>query len=569
MKLKAKILTFSLIPLILVGISLFFVSADRIANGIYDEAYVGMKATTFAVKDIFEIGYEGDYQLDKNGELWKGDELNISQAFDIVDNIKENTGLEVSIFWNDTRILTSLQDENGKRQTGTKAPEEVIQSVLKEGKTFQNKNVEILGTKYIVYYTSFCQPGKSEPAGMVFLGTPQNTVSKIINKIRLQILLIIFAGIVLVSIFVYKMTSNITGSLKMSMEYLSDISNGQLDIKVDSQTLKRKDEIGGIGRSIESLCRQLKSIIGGIREKSKDVYIESDAMKDISHNIHNIMNEINNSIQDISISSHSQAEDAVQAGTNVTQMGDIIEINGKEILKLNGTSEDMKKASEKAMAQFNEMNDVIHDVRGSIHFLSEQTRLTNEAVSKISSATELITDIASQTNLLSLNASIEASRAGEHGKGFAVVAAEIQKLSQQSSLTASEIKDIVNNLSSHSSQTLDRVQETSTMIGRQEENILNAGKSFHNVRDGICKTADVMEYIMDKARQLEDIRMDTVAIVQNSAAISEENTAGVAEIAAEIENVYSDIENISAKTQKLHKLSEEMSKRIEIFSLAR
>ena len=80
MKLKAKILTFSLIPLILVGISLFFVSADRIANGIYDEAYVGMKATTFAVKDIFEIGYEGDYQLDKNGELWKGDELNISQA---------------------------------------------------------------------------------------------------------------------------------------------------------------------------------------------------------------------------------------------------------------------------------------------------------------------------------------------------------------------------------------------------------------------------------------------------------------------------------------------------------
>ena len=117
-------------------------------------------------------------------------------------------------------------------------------------------------------------------------------------------------------------------------------------------------------------------------------------------------------------------------------------------------------------------------------------------------------------------------------RGFAVVAAEIQKLSQQSSLTASEIKDIVNNLSSPHPQTLDRVQETSTMIGRQEENILNAGKSFHNVRDGICKTADVMEYIMDKARQLEDIRMDTVAIVQNSAAISEENTAGVAEIAA-------------------------------------
>lgn len=568
MKLKAKILTFSLVPLILLGISLFLVSADRIANGIYDEAYVGMKATTLAVKDIFEIGYEGDYQLDENGELWKGSELNISQAYDIVDHIKKNTGLEVTIFWNDTRILTSIQDDNGARQTGTKAPGKIIQTVLNEGKPFQNRNVEILGKKYVVYYTPFCQPGKNEPVGMVFLGTPQNTVSKIINKIRLQMLLIIFAGLVLASVFIYKMVSNITCSLKMSMDYLSDISHGRLDIQVDSKTLKRKDETGDIGRSIESLCRQLKSIISGIHEKSKDVYIEADAMKDISQNIYNIMNGINNSIQDISASSNNQAEDAVNAGTNVTQMGDIIEINGKEIIKLNDTSESMKKASEKAIEQFNEMNNVIHDVRGSIHFLSEQTALTNEAVSKISYATELITDIASQTNLLSLNASIEASRAGEHGKGFAVVASEIQQLSQQSNSAAKEIKEIVNNLSSHSSQTLNRVEETSKMIGKQEENILNAGKSFQNVRDGICKTADVMAYIMDKAKQLEDIRMDTVAIVQNSAAISEENTAGIEEIAAEIENVYADIEHISAKTKKLHKLSEEMGKRIEIFSLA-
>ncbi len=292
-------------------------------------------------------------------------------------------------------------------------------------------------------------------------------------------------------------------------------------------------------------------------------------MKDISHNIYNIMNGINNSIQDISASSNNQAENAVNAGTNVTQMGDIIEINGKEIIKLNGTSESMKNASEKAIGEFNEMNNVIHDVRGSIYFLSEQTVLTNEAVSKISHATELITDIASQTNLLSLNASIEASRAGEHGKGFSVVASEIQQLSQQSNSAAKEIKEIVNNLSSHSSQTLNRVEETRKMIEKQEENILNAGKSFQNVRDRICETADVMAYIMDKAKQLEDIRMDTVAIVQNSAAISEENTAGIEEIAAEIENVYADIEHISAKTKKLHKLSEEMGKRIEIFSLAR
>ena len=172
MKLKAKILTFSLVPLILLGITLFLVSADRIANGIYDEAYVGMKATTLAVKDIFEIGYEGDYQLDENGELWRGNELNISQAYDIVDHIKKNTGLEVTIFWNDTRILTSIKDDNGTRQTGTKAPAEVIQSVLNEGKPFQNRNVEILNKKYVVYYAPFCQPGKIQVFTDTFCGFP-------------------------------------------------------------------------------------------------------------------------------------------------------------------------------------------------------------------------------------------------------------------------------------------------------------------------------------------------------------------------------------------------------------
>lgn len=135
-------------------------------------------------------------------------------------------------------------------------------------------------------------------------------------------------------------------------------------------------------------------------------------------------------------------------------------------------------------------------------------------------------------------------------------------------MAAREIKEIVSNLSSHSLQTLDRVEETRKMIGKQEKNIINAGKSFQNVRDSICKTAYIMEDIMDKSKQLENIRMDTVAIVQNSAAISEENTAGVEEIAAEIENVYADIEHISGKTKMLHKLSEEMTQRIEIFNIS-
>lgn len=107
MKLKGKILSLSLIPVVVLGISMFLVAADRIANGIYDEAYVGMQATTLAVRDIFEEGNSGAYHMDENGMLWKGDSLNISQATDITDHIKENTGMDVTVFWGDTIQKTS------------------------------------------------------------------------------------------------------------------------------------------------------------------------------------------------------------------------------------------------------------------------------------------------------------------------------------------------------------------------------------------------------------------------------------------------------------------------------
>jgi len=565
MKLKGKILSLSLIPVIILGIVMILVAADRIANGIYDEAYIGMQATTLAVRDIFEVGNSGPYHMDEDGMMWKGDTLNISQAENITDHIKENTGMEVTIFWGDTRVLTSIVNERGERQINTQASAEVVSRVLKNGETYQDRDVEILGKKYIVCYTPIYQENSGEIIGMIFLGTPQEAVSANINKVRLQFLMIIICMIFLVAVVAYILVIRIITALKKNMDILDSISKGLLHIDIDQSILNRKDEIGDLGKNILHLKDSLRDIVKNIHAKSRELGSEATHIETISQNVYQVMKEVNSTTQEMAASSAAQAQDANQASTNVSAMGSLIENNTAQLGELHGISSDMKNAATAVVEQFEQLNTVMQSVRESIHFLSQQTNLTNESVAKISSAAELITAIASQTNLLSLNASIEAARAGEHGRGFSVVASEIQQLSEQSNKAAGQIQVMITNLNTNSTQTLERVKQVQGIIEKQEDDIKATSEIFQQVCSDIDKSAAGMDMIMENSKELEHTRTDTVAIVQNSAERSQENSASLEEVMASIENIYHELGDISEKTRFLKALSQEMTESVDVF----
>ncbi len=565
MKLKGKILALTLVPVITLGVFMILVAADRIANGIYDEAYIGMHATALAVRDIFEEGNSGTYHLDENGDLWKGETMNISQAFGIVDHIKQNTGMEVTVFWGDTRVLTSIVNEEGERQINTNASEEIVSRVMEKGGTYQERNVEILGRKYIVCYIPVYQENSKESVGMIFLGTPQEKVSVVINRVRGQFLGVILCMVVLVSLCAYILVRRIVSALKKNMDMLDSISKGILDIDVEKRILDRKDEIGDLGRDILNLKEKLHKIVTNIHGKSDALGKETSRIAKIARNVHQVMEEVNNAAQDMASSCLAQAEDIGHASANVTSMGDKIGQNTEEVRQLHMISGRMREGTTVALSQFSQLNEVMRSVKEAIHFLAEQTALTNESVAKISSATELITAIASQTNLLSLNASIEAARAGEHGRGFAVVASEIRQLAEQSDCAAGEIQAMIVSLNTNSGHTLERVKEVQGMIKRQEENMQKTNEIFREVCDNVDQSADSANIIMENSGELEEIRVNTAAAVQDSAALSEENSASIEEVMASIENIYSELGNISEKTEFLSSLSQEMVESVDVF----
>lgn len=567
MKLRTKILLIALLPVFLLGIGIFLLAADRTANGIYDQAYAGMEAAALAVRDIFEIGNEGMYQVDENGDLWKGTSLNISQATGIVDHIKDNTGMDVTIFWGDERILTSIKNEAGDRQIRSKASDAVVQKVLKNGEFYLDRNVEILGTEYVVCYAPFYQEHTTEPVGMVFLGTPRAKVSAIINEIRLQMLVIIAVVLVFTGIFLFLLVNSIVTALTFSMELLKRISEGDLTVEANARILRRQDEIGMLGKEIMELRNRLLDMIDMLRQKSHQLDDESDALKNRSENILQAMNGLEHSAQDMAISCTSLADNASTASSDVSAMGEMIGSSNIQIHQMHEISDQIQYMSEQTSAELTELNKDMATVRDSINYLEQQTNLTKDSVDRISSATDLIAAIASQTSLLSLNASIESARAGEFGKGFGVVAAEIQKLSIQSNTAVDDIRVMIESLTKNSNQAMQCMSQVQSVILNQEKNVKKTGQVFENVKDGIRTSTDHIQTVIVKTDEMEAVRTNMVAAVQNSAASAQENAAGVEEIMASIESVYNELRIITDKTKELGGLSSEMKKRIGIFKL--
>ena len=567
MKLRTKIMMIALLPVFILGIGIFILAAEETANGIYDESYDGMQAASLAVRDIFEVGNQGDYHIDEDGNLWKGDTLNISQSVGIVEHIKESTGMDVTIFWGDERILTSIKDKTGKPQLKTKASAAVVQKVMKEGEYYLDRDVEIMGSEYVVCYAPFYQEGENdgEAVGMVFVGKPCSGVLKIIYKIQRQMLIVILAVLLITGILVTGLVKRIVRALGNSMEFLKRISEGDLTVELDRVILKRSDEVGLLGKEISELRDRLRSIIDVINEKSKKLDLEAEVLKGRAGNILQAMNGIEQSSQEMSVSCVRQAEDADAAGNNVTIIGDMIGNNNGEIRKMHEVSNHIKSVSGQMMAEIQELNEDMRQGRKSMGYLGQQTSLTKESVDRIGSATEMIAAVAAQTSLLSLNASIEAARAGELGKGFGVVASEIQKLSIQANASVEDIRNVVDSLTENSDHTVKRMEEVQAVIKNQENSIRKTGQVFEDVRNGIEKSVNRMDMVLGKSEEMEEVREDMVAAVQNSAAMAQENAASIEEMMASVESIYEEIRVLSEETNELKESSVQMKESIGMF----
>lgn len=564
MKLKGKMLLLSIVPLIVLGAATIVLSTAKIEKVISEVVAGGLKSTALSVRNTLEYADDGVYVLDENQNLLKGS-FNITENVSIADEIKKNTETEITIFYGDTRYMTSVINEIGDRVLYTKASTKVIDEVLKNGREYFAENVDVVGKEFFAYYLPLYDSSSQLPVGMIFAGKSRENVVAEILSIKMLIIMVMFFVTVACGLVIFVVASNMVKGLQAGSNTLMKVAEGNLAVDIDEQTGSRKDEVGNINRAIAQLKSELIGIICGIKEQCVQLNEAASYLQDKTQYISDNIEQVDRAVGEIAQGATGQASETQKATENVIEIGDMIEKTTMEVDNLNKNAQIMKRLGQDASDTLQKLNEINKMTSESIDKIYEQTNTTNMSAQKIKEATNLITSIAEETNLLSLNASIEAARAGEQGRGFAVVAAQIQKLAEQSNESAHQIEDIIISLIDDSDKAVETMQYVKEIMDKQSRNVVEADDKFEQVMKGIDTSIDAVDVILQHTEQMDIARVNVIDVLQNLSSISEENAASTQETSASVSEVTSIMLEISECSDKLKNIANTINQDIAIF----
>ena len=500
LKLQYKMLILAIIPVLVMGIVAILISNTVVKNKLLDDAKQKLKATSNAVLAAYDQN-AGDYFVNATGDVWKG-AYNVSLSTPFIDDIAAKTGIEVTFFYNDTRLVTSLKDADGKRILGSKAGDFLVENVLKDGNEVFTNRVLVDGTFYFGYYVPVHQNNSDEIIGMVFAGMPVKEIYASLNLITMIFTVAIVVILVIAVIGCLLVSRGIAKSIQSSMDVVKQISEGNLNVEIEQSMLDRKDEAGALSCNTQTLIDNLSAMIGKISNNTMTLNASSEEMNAAAGQAGNAVGNINDDLHNMLTGAVEQTGNAQNIKNSIHNMNIHLEKTLGEVDHLSDETKAMLDARNDVDKSLNQLDASNQDVMTEVENIQKQTQQNNESVEKIIAAVSYISDIADQTTLLSLNASIEAARAGETGKGFAVVAEEIGKLANQSNEASTEISELVNLLSYNSSQTMDIMDSVQDAMNDQTKKLVETANIFKQLQEHVSHVADGVDVIRDATVQL-------------------------------------------------------------------
>lgn len=260
-KMAHVLLAINIIPLFFFGVAVLFLATGLFTKAMYTEVETELRSAANNVAYMLDLAFPGDYELmgASSLRLYKG-EYDLTTQQQIVDQIQEDTGLDVTLFYKDTRILTTIRNTDGTRIIGTAAPSIVLKDVLNTGSPRFYANTRIYGTEYFCYYSPL-RNTDGTIAGMLFVGKPSSRVDEAIRRASYPLVAAVLLVAALITFCLFLYTRKFDVVLQEIRSFLSNISTENLTAELSGIVLKRNDEFGDIGRSAALMQQALRHTI--------------------------------------------------------------------------------------------------------------------------------------------------------------------------------------------------------------------------------------------------------------------------------------------------------------------
>lgn len=505
----------------------------------------------------------GDWHI-KNNELHKGD-VKIVGNFDIVDKLSNLThGDAITIFQYDTRVSTNII-ENGERAINTKAPSELITTVLEQKEQRYIGSADVLGEPYEVV-TGPITNNLNEIIGMLSIALPlatyTNAATESVMKNVIVLLIISALLFVIISWFLQRQIIAPINQLSANAKELADLN---LNVKILNP--KGQDEIANLAQAFNAMKTRITETINVVANSANQIASTSLVLAESSRQTSEASNQVALTMNDIASGTSTQSDQAEHIVKMMQKTNDEV---ANSLQKAEATLERAIQSTHIARKGEDAINEAIkhlNSVTQTVSYATDSIQKLGKRSEEIGGIITVITGIAEQTNLLALNAAIEAARAGEQGKGFSVVASEVRQLAEQSSLASGQITSLIKDIQAETAVTVRTMESNLLAVEEQVHIISKGGNALQEIVEQVVETEQGVKEMKSAFTHVNDNSLDVQQAIHDISRIIEDSAAATEEIAATSEEQHATVAEISQNSEELAEISTNLQNEVNKFTI--
>ncbi|WP_078579426.1 methyl-accepting chemotaxis protein [Salipaludibacillus agaradhaerens] len=530
---------------------------------------------------LFGVGFIGSFYYLNNVEAETQQMQENTERLTVIQELTTNLQQQ-SIILTEGGSITELQDlqemfaeyqQSFENQVTTEEQREIFETAMAAYNDFSTESERMLSANNEVDIQQQGALRDEAVSGLMSLisiydqqvSDSSQAVSSEINVTKILMVGSLSIAFILGTVVFVMIGLVVSRSLNNVIATLTQISEGNLQVEMlDDQS---NNEIGKMAKAVNKMVTQLKALLGQVDDMSTQLAASSQQLTASVNESSYASEQITSSVQEVTGGAEKQAEFAHENKDVVKEMSVNIASYTEHIQKVNQTSETSVVSAKEGEQMIQDSIDQMKNIREMTDNMSMSVTRLAQKSNEIGTILGMITGIAEQTNLLALNAAIEAARAGEQGKGFAVVADEVRKLAEQTTSASGDVQGLIETIQNEIESSAMAMTEGYMSVEDGEKMVNNAGTAFNEISGAIGAMREQLSTIASGMQTMERDTEKMLTTADQSSDLSKSSVDAMQSVAAATEEQHATLEEINASSEQLANMSENLRKAVQQFNL--